>query len=214
MTKVAIEIEESTLKALQKVAKPLVDTYDTVIARLLGQEFKSDTAITETTSANIHTKPIHFSSDNPPNLTHTRVIRAQIEGQALPKANWNKLLSTLYGIAVKNNKDLKYLEALSAARTVAGIKTDNGYKPIAGNIISLQGVGSNDAWRFAADLARKLEKPVSIEFEWYNKKAAAYPGKAGVLSWPDAQNDPYLQSVSASLSEWNEEEDAQAYDKL
>ncbi len=217
MTKVAIEIEKSTLKSLQGVARPLVDTYDTVIARLLGHYQQQNTAnntLDEAPSANNFEKPLQYASDDPPNLTHTRLIRAYIDGKAVPRAKWNSVLHVLYEMAAHENDDENYLCSLSTACVISGIKTDNGYKPVAGGVISLQGVSAKNAWPNIADIACKLGKSVSVEFEWRNKKAAAHPGKSGILSWPDTRQNSYLQSIAASLNEWKDDDDARAFDNL
>lgn len=216
MPKISIEIEKSTLEALQGIAIPLVDSCDSVIARLI-EKYQKNAAkdmVSGTLRVAGEIKPRQFAPDDPPNLTHTRLIRSRIDSRAVPKANWNQVLRHLYEMAVRENSDFAWLKTLSAARIAPGIKETEGFKPIAGNRVSLQGVAASEAWRFSLEVARKLNKPIFAEFEWRNKKGAQFPGQRGMMSWPDATQEPYLRAICEGLGEWADAQDDKAFANL
>ncbi len=106
-----IEISDSTFMRLQKLARPLVDTSDSVIARLI--DFYEKPKSTSAMDSNVHiqypTKT--FECGDAPNLTPTKVVNAKINGNTLGiKSNWNKLLSEAVIIAAgrcKTEDDLR-----------------------------------------------------------------------------------------------------------
>lgn len=69
------------------------------------------------------------------------------------------------------------------ARVKMGKDSKNGYKPLMGKNISLQGVDANHAWQHAFRLARHLKVPIRAVVEWRHNEKAAYPGEQAVLEW-------------------------------
>ena len=121
---------------------------------------------------------LHFKGAEPTDLTHTKVIKAQIDDLGLPNAKWNTILSHLAVIAFKNGF-VDSSEAISGI--VNGKKTDSGYSFCPKANISVQGRGANEAWRTSVELAGRLNSDVVVEFEWRDKKTAAHPGKKAVI---------------------------------
>ena len=121
---------------------------------------------------------LHFKGAEPTDLTHTKVMKAQIDDSELPNAKWNTILSHLAIKAFKNGF-VDSSEAVSGI--VNGKKTDSGYKFYPKANISIQGRDANEAWRMSVELAGRLNADVFVEFEWRNKKKAEHPGKKADL---------------------------------
>ena len=54
---------------------------------------------------------------------------------------------------------------------------DNGYQPLPGMNVSVQGVAAGTAWSLALLLAKELNVEITVSFRWHEKDGAAYPGK-------------------------------------
>jgi hypothetical protein len=99
-----IAIADTTLARLQKHAVPLLDTFDTVINRVFDAYEThngdgSHTAVNPTLTARA------FAASSPPDLTHTKVLSAKLEGSPLGKgANWNGLLKQAVRLATRSAK--------------------------------------------------------------------------------------------------------------
>src|SRR5579859_6172359 len=91
-----IRISDATITKLMQLAVPLVDNYDTVIARL------ADAALGKL----VYTMPHVSMASAPPapqgatpvwdvephdDLTHTRLISAEFDNVSIQKASWNNL---------------------------------------------------------------------------------------------------------------------------
>ena len=83
-----IEISEATFARLQKYATPLVDSPDTAIGKLIGL-VEGAPAGTGTAVA-----PTKLDPYSPPDLTHTKVTGAKVNGRSLLPAQcyWNAVM--------------------------------------------------------------------------------------------------------------------------
>lgn len=185
----SVEISEATFQRLQAHAKPLVDTTDSVIDRLL--DYYEDAHPDAQARAGAIKDPvavIRFTPHELPSLTHTKLRKAEFGGRELARPNWNELVRTAVEAGLDRLGGVDELQRVTDARIVKGNKTDEGFSPLGTRGISLQGVDAHDAWRITYGLARKLSLPVEVVFQWREKEGAAHPGEIGAVEWtPQAQ---------------------------
>ena len=181
----SVEISDATFKRLQAHAKPLIDTTNSVIDRLLDH-YEDAQEEGDRSAPNGRKDPaamIRFDAGEVPSLTHTKLRKASFAGRELARPNWNELVRTAVDAGLDRLKNLEELLRVTDARIVKGTKTDEGFSPLGSRGISVQGVDAHDAWRIAYGLARKLSLAVEVIFEWRDKEGAAHPGEIGTIGW-------------------------------
>jgi len=183
-----IRIPDSTFERLQAIAKPFVDSPAAVIDRLLdfyeagvGRHRQSPNAPHGVTGTSIGPAVTDFDPYNPPDLTHTRGLKAEMGGQSA--SSWNELVYVAHRQAASKLKDIQALKAATLSSIVVGQKNDDGYHYMADINLSIQYVPANAAWKNAFHLATRCDVEISAEFEWPDKPGAAHPGKRGRLVW-------------------------------
>jgi hypothetical protein len=183
-----IRIPDSTFERLQTIAKPFVDTPASVIERLLdfyeagsGGQKQPPNVPRNASGVSIGTAVIDFDPYNPPDLTHTRSVKAEIGGQNA--SSWNELVYMAHRQAAAELKDVHALKLATLSSIVVGRKNDAGYHYMDDINISIQYVPANTAWKNAFHLVRRFDIEASVEFEWPDKVGAAKPGKRGRLVW-------------------------------
>jgi hypothetical protein len=124
-----------------------------------------------------------FSDGKVPDLTHTKMLSAHLDGKLLPPAttNWNRLLDEVILLAAARLKDAKALAELMTVNHVVGKKEEQGYRYIAKAGISVQGQDAAEAWKAASYILKKLHIPAEVVFMWYDNDKAAHPGQTGKL---------------------------------
>jgi hypothetical protein len=178
-----VQIADETLARLQKLAIPLVDTADTVINRIIDAYENGSARYTGEKLAEIAYKGRPFDAASPPDLTHTKVLSAKLDGSALAKgANWNGLLKQAIRLAKQRTKSIDDLKRLVIVNHVVGQKDDEGYEYLADAGLSVQGQDAKAAWRGTAHIARQLGISVEVVFLWRHKEKAAFPGETGRLA--------------------------------
>jgi hypothetical protein len=179
-----IEITPATFQKLQQLGVAFVDTPETVIARLADAalEARHSSAIVpkhrSTPGDWIELDPLFTG-----NLAHTRVRRARFGDQEIDPPKWNNLLRVAHTEALKRLGSFPALKEASSARLKEGKYEREGFKYVSGADFSIQGLDSNLSWSSSLRLAKKLNVPVEIEFEWFEKEGAAHPGKRGHMLW-------------------------------
>ena len=188
-----IRISDDTFALLQEVAKPLVDTPDTAINRVLNAYLKKPKIQTPPMiGGGARRVPVGggegFDPSNPPDLTHSSFLSGSVDG--VPVEKWNYLVLQAHEAALKRlNGNVMQLTKLSAPHITQGRNTDKGFHSARNGQFSVQAVDANKAWKLAVDLARQLDIEIYAEFRWQQKPTAAYPGRVGSLSWiPQSRN--------------------------
>jgi hypothetical protein len=172
-----IELSIPTFTRLQSHAVPLVDTIESVINRLL------DAADAKANWPGDGQSVRTFNPDAPPDLTHAKILGVSFNGAKLGRGedNWNGLLHAAVRVAVERAKTKDHLKALMVVNYVEGPKQDEGYRPLLGGQISVQGQDANGAWRAAKHIAQQLGIALSVKFAWREKEGAAFPGLTGQM---------------------------------
>lgn len=175
----SVSLSDSTFSKLQQLAKPFVDTPETVIAALADAEI----ARRDGNSAVQRGAPDALDPDRHDSLTHSRLISAAVNGEELHRPKWNSLLDRIHELGRKQLGSFEALRKATNARLRDGRYEDDGYHYLPGVGLSLQGVDANAAWDHALGLARQLRVPIEVRFEWRARDDAARPGQQATLSW-------------------------------
>lgn len=187
-----VRISDETFGRLQKVAIPLEDTIDSVIARVLdeyeGAKSQSSQPSTqqiqspkELTSASDRTMPNKLDPNRPPSLTHTRVLDAKFGDKSCKK--WNGILRVANEMAYQQAGDFKTFQGMTRTNVVEGEKNIQGFRPLDDAPFSMQYKPATDSWLDILHLAKRLGVRVYVHFEWRDKPGAARRGQEAVLEW-------------------------------
>ena len=84
-----IRIEQTTFERLQCHAQPLIDTVDAVVNRALDA---LETGMPKRADQDPLRFQHEFGPDSLPDLTHTKVLSAMLDGGEVARPNWNRLL--------------------------------------------------------------------------------------------------------------------------
>lgn len=171
-----IQITETTFARLQNHAQPLIDTPDSLINRALDAldrigDAPNSSGQPESATGERTVDPLAL-----PDLKHTKVLNAAIDGAVIARPNWNRLLDRLIVLAMKRLNDFQQLQRICPVNMVEGRKEVEGYGFLAEAGISVQGQAANTACRSLIAIARSLRVPVEITFLWRTKEGAAHPG--------------------------------------
>ena len=189
-----IEISQKTYDRLQRRAVPFEDTPETVIAKLLDDSEAGGDGPPPAKGRRSANGPPAKATDTdidivvddpfePPSLKHTTVLRAEVGGQQIAKANWTTLRQAVVVIAIDEcGYNLRRLLEICPMNAVDGEKSDEGYTHYPELGVSIQGQDANHAWQAAAAVARTLGVPVKVWFQWRTKSDAENPGKRGLLA--------------------------------
>jgi hypothetical protein len=166
-----IDIPEDILAKLGKLARPFVDKEPADVIRWLVEEREPEEADTE----------LKYSSLAPPDLSHTKILSAKINGEPVGKANWNRLMDFAIMLAANTLNDVDALSKIVLAKHVKGQKTDQGFDYIPSAKISVQGQDANSAWKTTAHILHELGCKAEVMFSWYDNPKAAKPGEIAKL---------------------------------
>ena len=183
------EIKQSTVDALATLARPF-EALDEFVLRLAtfyqernGSAEPSGYAKPGETGA--HPAGVrNLNPNSPPDIRHTKLVKAVFGDQELPNPKWNDLVRHAHEVAFEaTDRSFDKLRTVTAANIHKGKKTVDGYSPVGDLGFSLQGVAANDALRITLGIARKLNIRVEVVFDWRDKEGAAYPGQTGRVAW-------------------------------
>ena len=166
-----IEITEDTFRGLQLLAQPLVDTADSVIARLVEEALRTRGSSDPVKAAATD----ELGPDDALDLSFTKVLQASVDGQRVKKANWNRVVRKAHEAAFRKVRSFQALKDITRANIVEGEPGPElvGYTYVESGNFALQGMDANQAWRAIRDLAGQLDIPVAVEFEWRDKDDVA-----------------------------------------
>lgn len=187
-----IEITDQTKFRLQALAEPLVDTYDTVIGKLMDQHHA--VGVSPAKPAVLAGQPLGtldggrmiFSAANPPKLDFTTCFQIVIDGKQLDKSQtfWNNMVIYIVRLIHSKGKTKgDIIDMLTHANAVIGEKTNYGYKYLDDVGISIQGQDSNSAFAQAHFLAIANSIKGNVFFSWQNNAKAVYPNGLGYMEF-------------------------------
>lgn len=178
-----IDITDATFRRLQHHARPFEDTPDTVVTRALDALERLDGE---------SRPPTNGSRDLPddrridphdlPNMAHTKVLEARLDGAPLDTLKWNALYRQMLLLAHDRFSDFNELRAFWPGNIVTGTKNDDGYQHLPEIDVSLQGTHANAVVKALVEVASHFGIEMDIRFMWRNKPAAAFPGESARLA--------------------------------
>ena len=181
-----IMIRQDTFERLQRHAKPLIDTPDAVIVRALDALERS---------RDLHAFNGHFSETERhmdplslPDLRHTKILEASIDGEPFARLKWNVLRNEMLRHAKRRVGSFEDLERLFPANLADGSKDDDGFHYLPDINISVQGQPANGACHAIVMAAQKLGISLNIGIMWRLRKDAAYPGERGRIVVPQSED--------------------------
>ena len=119
-----------------------------------------------------------------PNLKHTKVLSAFIDGDQMPKQQlrWRYIRNKLIHIAIQQGKDIGWLSSQSSVKFIKGNKAPYYYQYLPDCNISVSGTDAESTGQISVNIALELSIPVKLKLEWRkNKKDSAYPGETAVF---------------------------------
>lgn len=110
-------------------------------------------------------------------MRFTKILEGRIEQNK--STVWSDLLRYALKYAMDNGMTLDKLMSITTLQLKPGISFEQGFRPIPGDKISMQGVSATKATTNLKNLAQKLKFYLYIEFEWGRKSPNA--GKKGLI---------------------------------
>ena len=179
-----IAIDDVTLARLQKHAVPLIDTFDTVINRIFdayeAHNGNGDHAVPSRPAPVART----FEASSPPDLTHTKVLSAKLDGSTLAKRSRLERTAEAGGNlqrgAPRAQTDPQSASSSSTSRTVSGRAMGMSIWLMPTCPCRVR----TPTMRGAAYSTSRSGFGISVEvvFMWRHKEKAAFPGKTGRLA--------------------------------
>jgi hypothetical protein len=168
-----VELSAETDKELAAIAEPFVDTTREHVIKKLIKFYKDGAA----TNGDDGIKS--YSTITPPDLSHTKVLRAEINNSVMPQPNWNAIMDRAILIAFRQLKDTDKVSELILAKHVKGEKADQGYSYFKEPNLSVQGQDANNAWKTTANIIKALGVKAEVSFVWSENPKAAKPRETG-----------------------------------
>lgn len=183
-----IDISEATYKKLQRLAVPLKDTDDSLVARLAdaalaGVVYGVSPAQPDASQVALGDNDRLSEVSPDVDLTHTRILKACFGGHIVENANWNRLAQYAHRRAFEKLGSFEELTAASSSNLRDGKFEEKTFTYVEGIGISIQDKSANGAWESILLLAKKLDMPVKVDFEWRNKPEAARPGESATVGF-------------------------------
>lgn len=186
-----ITLSDETFAMLQSLARPFVDTPESVISGMAEAEVGRRKAGSHgaMNGKGASGEVLRLDPDAHENLTHARLLAASVGGRPLHKPKWNGLMDHLHVLAFNQLGSFDALRRASSANVRKGRFEENGYRFLPQVDVSIQGVDANLAWDHSLGVARALEMSIEVRFEWRDKEGAAHPGKEAILEWAPVQSE-------------------------
>ena len=177
-----ITVEQTTFARLQSHALALVDTADTVVKRALDALDALEGRGHEKPGANPMQVDHEVDLRQLPDVTHTKVLAARVEGEEVEKPNWNRLLDRVVVLAMRKAGSFEQLNRMCPVNMVPGKKTNEGYHYLSEIDVSVQGLSAKEACGALVEIARRSGTDLEITFLWRDKDGAEHPGDTGRLT--------------------------------
>jgi len=179
------EISDAAFQYLKEQAEPLVDTTASVLDRIIA-EHKKMTA-SKNVSATI--AEISFGAADLPSVTHSTIIASRVNGEAVPKSDWNHSLSHLMSVIIQSGVKSELVRRSVAANFLQGPISDadekKGYRYKAGgDDWFFQGLDAERACKNLAKLSAKFNVTLEIRIQWGPSAKHGLGGKTAVLKLP------------------------------
>ena len=176
-----ITLSDVTFAKLQQLARPFIDTPESVIAVIVEEELKRRAG--GAGAGRDETRNSRLDPDGHESLTHAKLLSALVDGRPLHRPKWNNLLDHMHILARKRLGSFEAVRRVSGANLRDGRYEEVGFRYLPDADFSIQGVDANLAWDHSLGLARHLNISIEAQLEWRQKPGAARPGERAMLQW-------------------------------
>ena len=188
-----IPVSADNLKRLQEIVRSVetIDdvvvhpckTIDNVVGLLLDRhEKKLLKALVRKIPPSVVGKGLFFGPEHIPPLASTKLRYAALDGNELMRPTWKRLAGEMLDIAFERFGSFDALRRVTDAKIVEGIQPRSGYNALSRAPISFQGVNADKALQITASLARRVNVPFIINFEW-PLDDSEHSGEIGACAW-------------------------------
>lgn len=179
-----IALSDSTFAKLQGLARPFVDTPESIIVNLADEELKRRKVELSRASASAAPETeLRLDPDRSESLTHSKLLAATFDGKEIHRPKWNGLLDHAHVMARQRLGSFEAVQKISGANIRPGQYEEEGFHYLKDADLSIQGVDSNLAWSHSLGIARHLRTAIRVKLQWRHKEGAARPGQVAVLEW-------------------------------
>lgn len=138
--------------------------------------------------ASLSSDVVQVEPEAPKDLTHTKVLKAELGDQRVSNPNWNKLLKIVHEKAIEEMGSFREVAQVTNSNIKEGKFDEKGFHHYVTSRsripdFSIQGKKARTAWPDILHLAQHLNTDVFVRFKWRDKEKAAHPGKIGILHW-------------------------------
>ncbi len=116
--------------------------------------------------------------DNPSSVQFTRILEATFGKEHA--TNWKPLLEAAIRTALSKSVTLTELQGMLSTNLRRGEHNQQGFHPIQGTNVSMQGMNADNSLQNILILARHLRMPVCIRLIW---EKGQYANQQGFLEW-------------------------------
>ena len=180
----AIQASDFAYDYLRSRAEPFVDQPQDVLDKII----KENMAIAVVGSGGLHDGSFPLL-DKPeaemvlPDVTHTALLAAWVEGQPLKTRSWQHLLVDVISAAVAKAERAAVLKQLLLHHQDGHVNEPSHYHVPAANLTFL-GSTANRILAQIARLSAAFDVTVEVEWRWYDNPKAQKPGANGSIHLP------------------------------
>ena len=175
-----IEISDDAMSYMGTLAKPFEDTTVSVFDRIVAEhrELKGDRRVAD------KEPEMRFGSEDFPSVQFTTVTSGKVAGKPVSQKYWNNILSDMIAACVRSAGSSRKVQNRLIGNTVAGRKSDNGYRYVPEADFSFQGMEAKRACKNIALLAEAFDVSVDISFRWQDNEKAQFPNRIARIVLP------------------------------
>jgi hypothetical protein len=175
-----IEVSETAMAYLKKLAEPLVDTTVTVLDRVLAEH----SILLVSPDLKASALEMRFAGNDLPSVKFTTILSAKVAQKPTSHNSWNHILEDLISACVKQGASVAEVKSLLQANTLEGQHSENGYRFVPSAGFSFQGLEANRVCRNLAKLSEYYGVALDIEIRWQNDEKAAFPQQTARIVLP------------------------------
>ena len=124
-----------------------------------------DPGVCDTIPPPVSREPRGIDPESPPDLTHSKISRATIDGQVLEGANWNSVLRHMVAKGMQDPEHLAMIRSICGGGVIAGEQKDKGFRPVhrRGACVSVRYQPAKNALDYIAKIARTTNVSVCLD---------------------------------------------------
>jgi hypothetical protein len=177
-----IKISDFAWEYLKKLAEPFVDQPGDVLDRVI-RDHAGVGGIIAAPILPIAAASV-FGLANLPDVSHTEVVDARIEGKLSAERSWQHVMGDVVTACIEKGVDKSEVIGRLFLNHETGLNAASGHYYVPAADITIQGSAANRILKQIAKLAESFQVSIEIKWRWYPKDQAAFPGQGGSLVFP------------------------------